>query len=408
MPGESWLLLLHLAEVAMGHLCGGAPLLHPSEREPNRLAVTHVITLGELNHDYFTRRSPGGCSVVMADICEPERPDLPLVVSATEALVRHFSRLAERPGANVAFCQRWVLELANYLAVAGEFHGAAELLRGFVPAATRRALGDDADIDGCWHVAASLQLAPELDEETFVLVLSKISDIITTKSYTNTFIPKEDFNSGLAAAYGLEALRRARQLGIDGDFALSAALAAAGASLALSAQAASYRRLSPHWNRRLPKVSQQFAEAKDALEECIELRHRQNDPEIARALHALGELYFCAATANLVGLSCFQGVPSAVLAHVSLRHLHEAKDVYEASGRVLSVEYADLLKDLGKVLLYSGCPEEGGLWLQRSFRLHRALCGAAHPRSRNVLALLTAAGDEEGEVREEEASSEEE
>eukprot|EP00668_Euglena_longa_P010046 GGOE01012172.1.p1 GENE.GGOE01012172.1~~GGOE01012172.1.p1 ORF type:complete len:489 (+),score=92.18 GGOE01012172.1:93-1559(+) len=408
LPGESWLFLLHLAEVAMAHLHRpmpvGTPMLHPHQREASWSAIAHVITLDELGCPTFKCRSPSSCHVAMVD--SPERLDHSLTVLVCEGLVQHLGRLVQRLGHPLSLYRWWVLQLASCLEIAGEFHGATELLRGFIPAATRCALGDEIDIDSCWCIAPALELA-DVNEENLVLVLSKISEFITTKSYCNTFISKEDFDSGLAAAYGVEALHRARRLGIDGVFLVSSALAAEGASLALCAQASAYRHLSPYWRRKFPSAAEQFSDAKDALEECVKLRHRLKDPTVARALHILGELYFCAATANLVGTSCFQGAPSAVLAHIALRHMREAQAMYEASGRVLCVEYADLLKDLGKVLLYSGCPEDGALWLQRSFRLHSTLCGPSHPRSRNVLTLLMAAGDE-GEGREEGVISDEE
>jgi len=393
LPGEGWLWLLSQAEVAMGHLCPSAPLpLDAPAQAARRCAVGHLVAFGDVSDECLDHRTE-------AQSGASERVNLKLLMAAGEGLVRHLGVVARRSPGSRSLCRRWVLELANYFGEAGNFHAGVELLRGFIPDADRHSIGDEEGLDAAWSVAPELQLddAAEDAEVSLVILLAKVSEMVTAMSYTSTFIPKQDYESGLAAVYGVEAVRRARLLGPDHDGALSAALGAAGASLALSAQATAYRRLHRAWHARLPNAAKQFSDAKDALEECVEVRHRLHDPDIARAVHSLGELCFCAATANLIGMSCFKGAPSAALAAAAVRNLREAVAIYEADGRIMTVGYADLLKDLGKVLLYLGSCEEGGLVLARSYRLHCALCGPAHPRSHNVLTLLTAAGEEEQE-----------
>lgn len=158
LPGETWVWILHLAQVAMAHVCKSLPLMCSEiERVSKRRAVAHVVSFGEVNRQLFEEHIPKICAQLQEP--EPKNVDLPVIVSAVDGLVRHLCLLAQKPKPNLALYQRWALELANYLGEAGDFHAAVELLRAFIPATDRRVIGDLVEVDTRWQLPPILQLS---------------------------------------------------------------------------------------------------------------------------------------------------------------------------------------------------------------------------------------------------------
>jgi hypothetical protein len=174
----------------------------------------------------------------------------------------------------------------------------------------------------------------------------------------------------------------------------------------------------------VPAAAEMFAASERALQEAIEIRERMGagaaDLLLAQSTAAKAELYYCAASANTrgavrttaprqapsrlrsrVGLhklvqsrlirlclqGAFDGESVESLARRSVELNRDAFAKLEAIGFGESIECATVMKDLGKVLGFSGSHSGAREYLGRSLRIHQDLLGERHVRTANVARL---------------------
>jgi hypothetical protein len=170
----------------------------------------------------------------------------------------------------------------------------------------------------------------------------------------------------------------------------------------------------------VPAAAEMFAASERALQEAIEIRERMGagaaDLLLAQSTAAKAELYYCAASANTRGAVSRQA-PSRLRSRVELHKLVQSRLIrlclqgafddesveslarrsvelnrdaiakLEAIGFGESIECATVMKDLGKVLGFSGSHSGAREYLGRSLSIHQDLLGERHVRTANVARL---------------------
>lgn len=210
-----------------------------------------------------------------------------------------------------------------------------------------------------------------------------------------------------------------------------AALVALGRALALLGQhvgLGAHLSLAEDIRGSLPGAEELFDEGALALLKAIALAAAHEDT-LGRALAvaALGELYYCGASANSRNRTAIlsRGAPLAGSRAIVMQSLTDdsitlsrtAIALLEALNAGEGFHCARVTKDLGKVLQFRGAVLNGGnadceagrALLEAALEMQKRLAGSKHPLTRNVMRLMNreraAATEEDGD---EEASTEEE
>jgi len=170
---------------------------------------------------------------------------------------------------------------------------------------------------------------------------------------------------------------------------LGRTLSSAAHSLALSyMQGAARDRLLARWG----SPQKMFELAEQQLRCAIAEVSRQGEPALFSEgilCAALGECFFCQASAARENAdhACKQ----------CLKYFRHAFRCLQQAGKADTIQFADALKDYGKVLKCGVLAENnaaaGELALRKALHTHRRLLGSDHPCTRNVCRLLDGSDD---------------
>lgn len=223
-------------------------------------------------------------------------------------------------------------------------------------------------------------------------VLLDLAEVLNLRAYMRTYVSREpEATAELEEA--LLAAKRAKGLAPS-----PRASRLLGRTLASAAHAMMLQALDPPITARLMQewggVFEMFQAATQELQDSVKaLREAADSPgaslELATTTASLGECWFCIAAAAEHNREKMLGFSWRGAANCSRVTLTESIELFVGADLTHTVEHADALKDLGKLLnsFDLDVPYAHEL-LTASLDLHRGLLGACHPRTRNVMRLL--------------------
>eukprot|EP00411_Alexandrium_monilatum_P090365 CAMPEP_0175746074 /NCGR_PEP_ID=MMETSP0097-20121207/58404_1 /TAXON_ID=311494 /ORGANISM="Alexandrium monilatum, Strain CCMP3105" /LENGTH=402 /DNA_ID=CAMNT_0017054501 /DNA_START=1 /DNA_END=1206 /DNA_ORIENTATION=- len=222
--------------------------------------------------------------------------------------------------------------------------------------------------------------------------LLDLAELLNLRAYMRTYVSRRTE----AISELLEALavaKRAHSLAssLRAGRLLGRTLASAAHALMLDVLDEETRgRLVQEWGGGLQMFERATQELKAGIATLQAAKDGERDAlELGTTTASLGECWFCIAAAADHCEDTVLGVSAQGAAACSKALLQESIDAFHGANLTHTIEYADALKDLGKLLscFDLGIPESRGL-LTASLYLHMALLGALHPRTRNVVRLL--------------------